>query len=89
MLEHINMQIENIIMKYIVLTQLAQSYNCDAYGVGTYNEGGECITTTGTAPSNNTLTPTGTDLFVGLFIGIALIAAAIALVIRPRRKNKK
>ena len=88
MLVYINAN-ANYRMKYSSIPYFASTYNCNAYGSGVYDESGQCIATTGTATGNNTLTPTGTDLFVGLFAGIALIAAAIALVIRPRRKNKK
>lgn len=81
------MQIDNaIIMKYLNITHFAQAYNCDAYGAGAYNEGGQCVTSTGTAPGTN-LPSTGTDVFIGIGVGIALIVAAVVLVVRSRRKK--
>jgi LPXTG-motif cell wall-anchored protein len=60
------------------LTRFAATYNCDSYGVGNYNAGGECAAA---------LAGTGESLYTGIAIGVVLITIAIVLFVRMKRKK--
>lgn len=81
-------------------TYLAAAYNCDAYGAGNYNEGGQCTTTNpGTGTGTNTGTTTGTNsgslvdtgspVFYTLAAGVLLVAVALAIVVYKIVRRKQ
>lgn len=71
-------------MKFI--TYSAATYNCNAYGAGTYNSTTGC--TTGTDTSGG-LANTGVDFWVPLVLGAVLFIGGIALLIRRMVRSTK
>ena len=64
---------------------LAAGYGCSNYGrTESYNS---CVSTDGY--SDGSLANTGAEALTGIFIGLLLIACAIALAVRKRRTTKK
>jgi LPXTG-motif cell wall-anchored protein len=61
------------------LTYSAATYNCNAYGAGTYSNNATC--TTGTNTSGG-LANTGVDFWVPLVLGAVLLLGGVALLVR-------
>ncbi|PID31297.1 hypothetical protein CR983_01760 [Candidatus Saccharibacteria bacterium] len=71
---------------------LAEVYNCNVYGAGNYNEGGECATTSttgGGAAGGGALIDTGSAYFVPVVAGALLLVVAVALVAYKVVKNRR
>lgn len=71
-------------INFVNLTHFAATYNCGAYGTGTYNEQGECVTTT----DGGKLVNTGTEVYLYAGAGLALIIVGIVLLTRLFKKKK-
>lgn len=69
-----------------ILTYSAATYNCNAYGAGTYSNNTAC--TTGTNTSGG-LANTGVDFWVPLVLGAVLFIGGIALLIRRMVRSAK
>ena len=67
----------------------AATYNCDAYGEGSYNEN-NCSTSTVGSPDTGIGAAVGTPYFIGgaVLIVLAVVLAA-SLVIRKRRSGQQ
>ncbi len=65
--------------------QFAAEYNCAAYGSGSYNSNENCQTTT----DGGALADTGTSVAVGITGGVLLIAVAVVILVKSRRKANK
>ena len=76
-------------MDYGFLTRFAVTYDCNAYGAGTYDNNETCTTagTTTTVGSSN-LAATGINIAIGIGVGIALILVGVRLIMKLRRNNK-
>lgn len=80
-------------MQYLFLKQLATTYNCGAYGASSYNSKEPCQTTTqpGTGvevpATGDILTPSGTNMMVGVIAGLLIILIATILLVRTRKKK--
>ena len=74
-------------MNLYEITYFASTYNCNAYGAGGYSTQGECVTTASPGTSGGILTNTGQDAIIGVGVGVVLIASAVVLMIRGRRKK--
>jgi hypothetical protein len=61
----------------------AATYNCNAYGAGTYSSTQAC----GTAPGG--LANTGADFWIPLALGVALFLGGVSLLIRRMVKSHK
>ena len=61
----------------------AATYNCNAYGAGTYSNSQTC----GAADSGG-LANTGVDFWIPLALGVALFVGGIALLIRRMVKSQ-
>lgn len=75
---------------YNLFVNFAATYNCGAYGTGTYNES-SCKTTTGTTggtTSDGGLADTGMSVYLPLAGGIILIAIAAILLVRTLRRKR-
>jgi hypothetical protein len=71
-------------LNYLYINTLFSAvYNCDTYGAGNYNEGGECATTTTTdgttGQAGGSLVDTGSPYFVPIVAGTLLIVIAVSL----------
>lgn len=66
------------------LNQFAATYNCNAYGSGTYNEAGECVTTDG----SGNLVNTGTEVYAYAGAGLALVVVGVVLFVKLFKKKK-
>jgi len=69
----------------IFYKQFAAEYNCAAYGTGTFNSNESCQTLT----NGGSLADTGTNVAIGISGGVLLIAVAVAILIKTRRKASK
>ena len=70
-------------MKHFTFLQLfGDTYNCGTYGSGGYNEN-ECATLV----DGGSLSDTGTSVVVGIGGGILLVAIAVYLMLRNRKKK--
>ena len=65
--------------------QFSAEYDCGAYGTSTYNSNQACETTT---DSGSGLANTGTNITVGITGGVLLVAVAIVILVKTRRKSK-
>lgn len=67
---------------------LAATYNCGAYGAGSFDEGTKCQTTQ--PPSNTTggLVNTGMNVYLPLAIGVILIAVALGVLITTLKRKR-
>lgn len=68
------------------LKQVAAVYDCGTYGAGSYSDGEECLTTS--ASGQSLLPSTGTSVAVGIVGGVLLIAVAIVILFKMRKKQK-
>lgn len=72
-----------------ISTQLfSATYNCNAYGAGTYNNSDGCTTGTGTSPSSGNLADTGFDIWIPLILGAVLFIGGVALLVRRIVRRK-
>ncbi len=69
----------------IFYKQFAADYNCAAYGAGSYNSNESCQTLT----DGGSLADTGTNVAVGISGGVLLIAVAVVILVKSRRKVAK
>jgi len=79
-------------MEYKIYTQFsAATYNCGAYGAGAYNET-SCATVSGSDNGSTSgdggLANTGTDFFLFLALGIALVLGSALYLYKSVRKAK-
>lgn len=65
--------------------QFAATYDCGAYGAGTYDSDQTCTTST----ESGNLAGTGTDVVIGIAGGALLIIIAVVVIIRTRKNAKK
>lgn len=65
----------------------ASGYNCDAYGVGSYNE--NCVTNTTTESGSAGLADTGMPVMASVVGGVLLIAIGAVLLVKMLRNKKK
>lgn len=75
-------------------TYLAAVYNCDTYGAGNFDEGGQCTTTTTTTSSTSgassgSLVDTGSPVFYALIAGVLLVAVALGILIYKLVRRKQ
>lgn len=69
-------------MNYLLHSNFfADTYNCGAYGNGSYDQN-QCITV-----ATGGLSATGTDVVIGIASGVVLIAIAVVLILRNRKKK--
>lgn len=74
-------------MKHLVALQnFAETYGCNTYGSGSYNNN-QC--STATAEGTSSLSDTGTNVIVGVTAGVILVIAAIVLLFWTRKKKGK
>lgn len=69
------------------LTILAASYDCNAYGSGTYNTT-NCETATSPNPTTGGLADTGYNVIIPVAFGLALIIAAAILLIKQLKRRR-
>ena len=62
----------------------AATYNCNAYGAGTYSNTQACG-----AASSGGLANTGADFWIPLALGIILFASGIAFLVRSFVRRKR
>lgn len=65
--------------------QFGAEYNCGAYGTSSYNSSQSCETIT----NGGSLADTGTSVAVGITGGALLIAVAIVILVKNRRRASK
>ena len=70
---------------YTFYTNFAADYNCAAYGAGSYNSNESCQTLT----NGGSLADTGTNVTIGITGGVLLIAVAVVILVKSRRKTSK
>ena len=73
-------------MKYTY--KFGTTYNCGAYGAGSYNET-NCQTNTGTNGNSGGLADTGYDIIIPVALAGALIIAGVILLVRKLLRKKK
>lgn len=82
-------------MNYILLNHLTQfaqadqSYNCGAYGEGSYNTNENCTTVADSTTNGLGLADTGTNVVIGVAGGVLLIIVAVVIFVTTRRKRSK
>ncbi|HMI09266.1 MAG TPA: LPXTG cell wall anchor domain-containing protein [Candidatus Saccharimonadales bacterium] len=64
----------------------AATYNCNAYGAGTYSNGATCSTGANTSGG---LANTGVDFWIPLVLGAVLLIGGIFLLIRRMVRSAK
>lgn len=72
----------------IVLQFSAATYNCNAYGTGTYSNS-TCTTASGTVGGSDALAGTGFDILIPISLGLALVIAGGILITKRLLRRKK
>ncbi len=83
----------SLVHNFPVVVMFAVTYNCGAYGAGSYSSADPCTTTSTQASSGSTttsgLSDTGTSIYIGVGTGILLILIAVAILLRARKKTRR
>lgn len=71
--------------------QFAVAYNCNAYGVDTYNNNNSCtissISSSASSQTTDFLSNTGTSMYLGIGLGILLIVCSIILIVKNNKRQ--
>lgn len=78
-------------MNQYLFTSFAASYNCGAYGTGTFDEGSVCNTSSSssTPAQSGGLVDTGANVYIPLAAGLLLVIVAIAIIVVRLIRRKK
>lgn len=77
-------------MKLTTFYTFSAIYSCGTYGADAYDSNATCSTTTESNPTGGSqLVNTGSNIYLPMGGGILLLAAAVAIIAKTRKKHNK